>query len=182
MTKTIIEQADEIVGVNPSGCLLGDTGRDWLRRGAYIEWMPKQNGFHGMDAPIASAGLEELAAYIVRLHAAYKPKGDGLPDDWQVKVVGTGAYCVRVSPSNDALGFEQSTADAVMKYIARCLSPATRRFLAAFECVEQRPTDIGCFAWGYLNGEPVMVSGPPDGEFPIPERDVICFLRPRATK
>lgn len=179
MTKTIIEQADEIVGINVEAIGLAPEHKAMLRRGAYFDWLMKNVD---ADETMVCGTINHTAGWIVRLHAESKPKGDGLPDDWQVKVVGTGAYCVRVSPSNDALGFEQSTADAVMKYIARCLSPATRRFLAAFECVEQRPTDIGCFAWGYLNGEPVMVSGPPDGNFPIPERDVICYLKPREAK
>lgn len=138
MTKTTIEQADEIIGIDwrKLGISPCHDTKNIYRRGAYIEWIPKQKGFHGLDAPIANAGLEELAAYIVRLHAASKPKDEWLPDDWQVKVVGTGACCVRVSPSNDALGFEQSTADAVAKYIARCLTPAVRRLLAAFDVVE----------------------------------------------
>lgn len=185
--KTTIERADEIVGISvifaPQGALdyTGDAVKNTYRRGAYVGWMqnlkPDVNP-SGFDLP---RGIEDMARCVVELHAASKPKGDGLPEISSINFgrnLGEKDYLFQFN--GPIRTYEES--QALVEYLMRCLTTATRRFLAAFECVGQRPTDIGCFAWGYLNGEPVMVSGPPDGEFPIPERDVICFLKPRATK
>ena len=192
MTKTIIEQADEIVGIAEDISVNQITRAfddNTYRRGAYMTWLAaperQRNTMASYEAMFANAigssalfipnGL--IAELIIAVHAASKPKGDGLPEieSWSHGPRGFGFNTHASESENERLG------QLIFNRFRSADSPV-RRFLAAFECVGQRPTDIGCFAWGYLDGEPVMVSGPPDGEFPIPERDVICFLRPRATK
>lgn len=181
-TKSIIEQADEIVGIAE------DLSANWItrafspdtyRRGAYVEWMPKQKGFHGLDAPAATDSLEKLAAHIVELRAASNPKGDGLPEvvGWSVDV-DTDELILKCSGGPDGpSGF----GEFIDLYLAKRDSPV-RRLLAAFEVVDKRPTHIGCFAFGHLNGEPVMISGPNGRPFPIPESDVYFWLVPKAVR
>lgn len=70
---SIIEQADAIVGINPDATALDAKSREWLRRGAYCDWLQNYKGDehpNGFDLPRDVSGLAEA---IVRLH---KPRGE----------------------------------------------------------------------------------------------------------
>ncbi len=137
-----IEKADEIVGITeilgPGGALdyADRATKDTYRRGAYVGWLPKQDGFLGSSGPLASGPLEAIASEIVRLH---KPKGDGLPSHVSFAVLAEGFGDV-TSPLKTSFEFCEAMSererDALATYFRRCLAPPVRRLLAAFEVVE----------------------------------------------
>lgn len=174
MTKTIIEQADEIAGVHHPLIDFNINGKklsaDTYRRGAYAKWFA-ENSSPDMWPSVAEV-LDSQAERIVRLHAASKPKGDGLPEGMWVTSCDTGKYGLSVEVC--ATRMSRAERCALHEYIACCLTDPVRRFLAAFECFE--PTsDEKCSGEAFVvtTTTAACVAG---------QNGPVCWLKPREAK
>ncbi len=189
-TKTTIERADEIVGI-ADDIRVNEITRAFddniYRRGAYMTWLAaperQRNTMASYGAMFANAigssalfipnGL--IAELIIAVHAASKPKGDGLPEvtevhTWTSYSGGGKEFSFSFGPPVT----DDKSATAMHDYIARCLSSATRRFLAAFECFD--PTsDEKCSGEAFVvtTTTAACVAGP---------NGPVCWLKPRETK
>lgn len=141
MSKSAIEQADEIVGI-ATDVIMANVKADTYRRGAYADWFRK-NSQPDMWPTVAEV-LSSQAERIVRLHAASKPKGDGLPDLIVCCPNEFGKEFVVVRKIIDGamrpMTLEDQTSTAA--YIQRCLTPPVRRLLAEFDVVESRSVEV----------------------------------------
>lgn len=186
---SVIAKADRIVGIEIAlggGGVLDYADREvknTFRRGAYCEWFSKHSSPD--QWPTVSEILESQAERIVRLDAA-KPKGDGLPEKVEVFCqIGSAVPVVSVMKIVDGRPSHMMDADELERlcaYTRLRFSKPVRRLLAEYEVTDERPTDEGIFALGRLDGEPVMAGGPPHQPFPLSEREVICYLMPKAVK
>ena len=141
--KTAIEQADKIVGISEdmqANEITRAFNPDTYRRGAYVGWMselkPDLNPA-GFDLP---RSIEDMAAAVVKFHAASQPKGDGLPEV-NIIIFGrrNGVCVVDVVLLGEAT-HEQSL--AMRDYLTRCLSAPVRRLMAEFEVVSEDPGNL----------------------------------------
>jgi hypothetical protein len=141
-TKSIIEQADEIVGITGE-VRIANVNSTTYRRGAYVGWLLSN---HEADETMVCGTVAHSAECIVRLHAASKPKpmGDGLPEEMSASIAheyeaGEDVWFVAVGPT-----FCDSKGPALIRdYLNRCLAPPVRRLLAAFEVVDEKPERDG---------------------------------------
>lgn len=187
---TIIEQADSIVGITDEigACRNYGLSRDIYRRGAYLGWLANQeeekcgDECRKRDAykhRIGSVPIEMMAEVVVAVHAATRPKGDGLPDNLTVLCSYVdGNECVKVSHSDDrTMSFVDQVATAA--YLTRCLSAPVRRLMAAFEVTYDPPPD--------LKAENIALRATLDGKMLRSGEvtklgNVICWLVPKAVK
>ena len=174
-TKTIIEQADEIVGINVEAIGLAPEHKAMLRRGAYFDWLMKNVD---ADETMVCGTINHTAGWIVRLHAESKPKGDGLPDlivhgpnmAWHEHVV------VRKTAGGKLTAMTLDEQVATVQYINRCLTAPVRRLLSAFDVTDESDRGPGAFALlQKTDGSPSLAAT--DKWI---DEETICCLSPRA--
>lgn len=187
MSVNIIKQADEIVGITEQIGVLNRhlVSADIFRRGAYFEWLAKQDHDTCVDAyhrnkvgedRVGSIDVEVLSRVVVEVHAATQPKGDGLPEG----LTAVSNIAERPESMRGVIVFKRDgsltaslTGDEQRKtqeYLDRCLSKPVRRLLAEFDVTDQAPKG---------DQAAITICDPTSEKFCPP---VVCWLVPKAVK
>lgn len=183
-----IEQADKIIGIDIALGLGGildqvdERHRQSYRRGAYIEWIATQDESLCTDELLKRGSrnyrvgmmqLDKIAEAIVAIHAATQPKGDGLPEEFEVFCqIGASGAIVSVMKRVAGLARDMDASEQrkLSDYLTRCLSKPVRRLLAEFEVTDQAPKAYQAA---------ITICDPTSEKFCPP---VVCWLVPKSRK